>query len=210
MSNEPHCLKCNKPATHKITKIIKGKVHDFFLCDEHAREFSPYLKAKKIDQSKLVEILQHFLKQQEHMLSAGKGPNPRPDGPVCSNCGLHFSAYKKTFLLGCSDCYTSFEDLLLDDLRKIHGATCQDPEKEPFLKRESAAPVPPEVEPVRLDIELNLEVAQKPVVEEASPQIQIENARQALEAAVRNEDFQLAARLRDKIRALEQKASDDV
>ncbi len=207
MSNEPHCLKCNKPATHKITKIIKGKVHDFFLCDEHAREFSPYLKAKKIDQSKLVEILQHFLKQQEHMLSAGKGPNPRPDGPVCSNCGLHFSAYKKTFLLGCSDCYTSFEELLIDDLRKIHGATCQDPDKEPFLKREASTPSV-EPEPTRIEIELSLEVAQKPAVEELPPKERIESVRFELEEAVRNEDFQLAARLRDKIRQLEQKASE--
>ncbi len=208
MSNEPHCLKCNKPATHKITKIIKGKVHDFFLCDEHAREFSPYLKAKKIDQGKLVEILQHFLKQQEHMLSAGKGPNPRPEGPVCSNCGLHFSAYKKTFLLGCSDCYASFENLLLDDLRKIHGATCQDPEKEAFLKREAAAELPVEVEPPRIEIELSLEVTPEPAEPEPTPAEQIERVRLALEEAVRNEDFQLAAKLRDKIRNLEQKASE--
>ncbi len=47
MSNEPHCMKCDKSATHKITKIVKGQVHDIYLCDEHARSFTPYLQAHR-------------------------------------------------------------------------------------------------------------------------------------------------------------------
>jgi protein-arginine kinase activator protein McsA len=55
---------------------------------------------------------------------------------------------------------------------------------------------------------LSLEVTPEPAEPEPTPAEQIERVRLALEEAVRNEDFQLAAKLRDKIRNLEQKASE--
>ncbi len=197
------CRKCGKPATHKITKIVKGKTHDIFLCDEHAQSFSPYLQVGKPMQSQLVELLQQVLKQQEKV---GGDLEPEimegPEARSCPNCGLQFGAYKKTLLLGCSQCYKVFEDLLLGDMRKIHGAVAQDPQWidssedmiEAVMGLEGAAPVeaPQDSLPDSDDVSVDEE------------DLQIGDLRFLLEKAITAEDFQEAARLRDKIFDMEQ------
>jgi protein arginine kinase activator len=197
------CRKCGQPATHKITKIVKGKTHDIFLCDEHAQSFSPYLQVGKPKQSQLVELLQQVLKQQEKV---GDAMDPEimegPEARSCPNCGLQFGAYKKTLLLGCSECYKMFEDLLLGDMRKIHGAVAQDPQwidnkddmLEAIMSSESAASVDISAEP-------DQDSGEEPQSED---DLQIGDIRFQLEKAITAEDFQEAARLRDKIREMEE------
>ncbi|MFW5870531.1 MAG: UvrB/UvrC motif-containing protein [Candidatus Sumerlaeota bacterium] len=203
------CRKCGKPATHKITKIVKGKTHDIFLCDEHAQSFSPYLQAGKPQQSQLVELLQQVLKQQEKLINdteeeeVAEGPEARK----CPNCGLQFAAYRKTLLLGCSECYKAFEELLLNDMRKIHGAVSQNPELvdehqetlDVAMEIESAAALTDEEKAVIPDYEA------QPDEEE----MQIGDLRLMLEKAIDAEDFQEAARLRDRIKEMEAKLQHD-
>jgi protein arginine kinase activator len=198
----PKCSKCGAPATHKITKIVHGEAKEILLCDTHAEEVSPYLKPQKpVDQSHLLQMLQ---KLQEHMMSAsvggeGNAEEQVAEGPVCGNCGLLYSAYRKTLLLGCSECYESFQNLLENDLRKIHGAISQIPgqrrkgSKIPLdTAAEAAAPIKPVVE-----------VLPKPEpVKELTLEDTVSRMKKALEEAIEKEDFQLAAQLRDSIRAL--------
>ena len=197
------CMKCDKPATHKITKIVKGKVHDLFLCDEHARTVSPYLPSQKGDQGKLMELLQHFLKQQEELLNsmagqAGAGaeggePREATPGAVCPNCGLAFAAYRKTLLLGCSDCYSAFADLLANDLRRMQGATSQQPIPEgEAAGRIGAAPA-----------EAGTPAATPP--QAATDEQRLAVQRKKLEEAIAHENFHAAAQIRDEIRNLETK-----
>jgi len=207
MSSEPKCMKCDKPATHKITKIIKGKVYDILLCNEHAQQFSPWIKSG--GQSHLIEILHQILKQQEEMLTE--------TGPVCPTCGLTWSAYRKTLLLGCSDCYDAFADVLENDLRKMHGVPSH------FFSEHAAGGLPesfpdaaaaiPQHHPDGLEEELMDEHEERDVEEEALEELwgvengnillSAEKIRRRLEEAVRTEDFETAARLRDTIRMFE-------
>jgi protein arginine kinase activator len=41
---------------------------------------------------------------------------------VCSCCGIHYSDFEKTGMLGCAGCYLSFEKKLEELLRRIHGS----------------------------------------------------------------------------------------
>lgn len=180
MANIKQCMKCGKPATTKITKLDNyNKVLEIFLCDEHAQAFRPYFR--KAQPANLVEILQQFFKQDNLTEATG---GKQPGGPVCSSCGLPYSAYRKTLLLGCSDCYRHFERLLLPDMQRMHGATSNDPLYE--VETEKAGAI----------------VEMPPHAQEAAQHApsRLEDLRGQLEEAIAGEDFERAAQLRDAIR----------
>jgi len=190
-------MKCDKPASHKITKIVNGKVHDIFLCDEHAQAFSPYLKQSQQHQAHLVELLQQILKQQQ-AISANTDATEK-DEALCPNCNLKFSAYRKTLLLGCSDCYDAFRERIEPDLRRMHGVACQRPEEDIVSSDELAAPVAP----TKKAPKKTKSKEQTGVVSIAESAENMASLKARMEKAIGEEDFEEAARLRDAIRQLE-------
>ncbi|MEW6448615.1 MAG: UvrB/UvrC motif-containing protein [Bacillota bacterium] len=91
----------------------------------------------------------------------------------CSRCGLTEQEFAGRGLLGCGDCYTEFRSAVEQMLRRIHG-TVQHSGK--FPRRAGKV--------TGLKQELN-------------------RLRRELDAAVRKEEFEKAAGLRDRIRELE-------
>ncbi len=91
----------------------------------------------------------------------------------CSNCGLSYQDFKKLGRLGCGECYSSFKKYLLPLLKKIHGST-QHLGKSPY------------------------KVTARP-----KKKIDLAELRLRLQRAIDKEEFEEAARLRDKIRELE-------
>jgi protein arginine kinase activator len=98
---------------------------------------------------------------------------PESDG-TCDFCGLTFADFRETGRLGCPHCYATFEAQLRSLLRRIHGAT----------QHVGKVYLPPD--PSASEMEKRLE-----------------GLRRKLQRAVDAEDFERAAELRDKIRALE-------
>ncbi len=96
----------------------------------------------------------------------------------CSTCGLPFDSYRGTLILGCSGCYESFEKHLLSDLRKFHGSTVH------------RGRVP--------DGGATVLLARR------NP----EELKRRMQEAVKAEDYELAARLRDEMRELETQESE--
>lgn len=94
-------------------------------------------------------------------------------GLKCSNCGLSYEDFKRIGRLGCSECYTAFRKYLLPLLKKIHGST-QHVGKTPYK-----------------------------VVTKARKKINLTELRMGLQRAIEKEEFEEAARLRDKIREIE-------
>ena len=91
----------------------------------------------------------------------------------CPNCNLTYKDFKQYGRLGCSECYSSFKKYLLPLLKKIHGST-------QHLGKSPAKVMPGVRKKVGLT-ELHRE----------------------LQKAIEKEEFEEAARLRDKIRELE-------
>ncbi len=100
--------------------------------------------------------------------------SPRTALASCSFCGVTFQDFRRSGRLGCPHCYTSFEAQLRALLRRIHGSTQH-------------------VGKVYLT----------PDTSESDVARQLSGLRRKLERAVEREDFELAARIRDEIRALE-------
>ncbi len=95
---------------------------------------------------------------------------------TCSRCGMTYDDFRKLGRLGCGGCYESFEKFLSPLLRKIHGSS------------HHVGQIPPAVQTAK-----------------TAPRDEREQLKERLKAAVASEAFEEAARLRDRIRALEEK-----
>jgi protein arginine kinase activator len=98
----------------------------------------------------------------------------------CPNCGLTYQDFRRVGRLGCSECYQAFKDSLGVLLKRIHGST-QHLGRTPAKSKGPAAAAP---------------------VQRKS---EVEVLRAKLQKAIDVEEFEEAARLRDKIRGLEAK-----
>ncbi|MCJ7508085.1 MAG: UvrB/UvrC motif-containing protein [candidate division Zixibacteria bacterium] len=90
----------------------------------------------------------------------------------CPNCQMTFAEFSRVGRLGCGSCYTTFRVQLNDLLRKIHGSN-RHRGKIPYVPGDSM----------------------KPLREERKLQ-------EELKRAVEQEDFEEAARIRDRIKTL--------
>ena len=95
-------------------------------------------------------------------------------GGECSFCGLTHADFRKTGRLGCPQCYESFAAELPDLFRRVHRAT----------KHVGKVYLPPD--PSASEMEKRLD-----------------GLRRRLERAIRSEDFERAAEIRDEIRSME-------
>jgi protein arginine kinase activator len=97
----------------------------------------------------------------------------------CSNCGLTYADFKKIGRLGCGECYNAFKKFLAPLLKRIHGSS-QHVGKTPTKSAKGL-----------------------------KKKIDIQELRNKLQRAIEQEQFEEAARLRDQIKELEQKASEE-
>jgi len=95
----------------------------------------------------------------------------------CANCGLTYADFKKIGRLGCGECYSTFKKYLGPLLKKIHGSILH------FGKS-----------PFRVARVLN-------------KRGDLQALRNQLQKAIETESFEEAARIRDKIKELERKQS---
>lgn len=93
----------------------------------------------------------------------------------CAYCQTSLRDFRASGRLGCAHCYTAFEGALRELLRRVHGAARH-------RGREYEIPAPDTAPPSALELEA---------------------LREQLQQAVATEEFELAAQLRDQIRALE-------
>jgi protein arginine kinase activator len=171
--HENKCNKCHeRQANVKLVRVVEGKAHAFYLCNECAAEVSPYQQQALSWQELLEKVFSQIVKDQSDP------PDPAEANdevePHCQACGMTFSAYGKSFLLGCPECYEAFGDWLERQLERLHGAT----------RHVGRAPRRHSVGTID---------------EGASTAV----LKKDLERAVLREDFKTAARLRDRIRERE-------
>ncbi len=106
-----------------------------------------------------------------------------PSKHKCGHCGLSYEDFKRIGRLGCGECYKTFRTSLAPLLKRIHGAN----------QHLGKSPNPQVLD----ELKNNSKRAQE-----------LEQAKAELFKAVKNEEFEVAASLRDKIKFLEKKAKD--
>jgi protein arginine kinase activator len=113
-----------------------------------------------------------------NLSSAQKKPETSADPPVvCPECGFDLERFRREGRLGCENCYRQFAADLMPMMRKIHGSLHH------TGKRPDAFPAP--------------------AAPERRKENRLEQLKLQLKQAVKAEEYEKAAGLRDEIRSLE-------
>lgn len=183
MGEQYKCDVCGAPATVHLTQIADGKIRKVHLCEKCAAKG----KIAELPILKFTEML------AETLASGGNKPAreqaadeafARAPEKVCPDCGMTDLAFARSHRLGCPRCYDVFaEDVaaLLPGVQRggrYRGDAGKTGVSAPAKKR-------------------------KPAAEKLS----LAALRERLKTAVSQEDYALAAQLRDEIRAAEKKPS---
>src|SRR5690606_25622813 len=172
------CERCKqRPATVHITQVVNNHKTESHLCVTCAQE-SGVAPGKEL--GFLFEPNFSFHNLLTSLMESEFGPqsalSPYQAGiERCSTCGLTFTDFRQIGLLGCGECYQAFGRFLGPLFRRVHGHISHTGK---VPKRTGGK--------VRIKKE-------------------IEELRRKLQEAIAREAYEEAARLRDEIRAKEEK-----
>lgn len=165
------CQNCQqRPATVHLTKIVNFAKAEMHLCEICAKaagnELGIIFGTNFTFQNLIAGLLGDSSLEIDQQPSIGKEMS-------CPNCGLTFSDFRNTGLLGCGECYRHFKTGLDPLLKKVHGSITHTGK----VPRRTGGKV-------RIRKE-------------------IQDLRNQLQQAIQKENYEQAADLRDKIRQLE-------
>lgn len=106
----------------------------------------------------------------------------RSQATRCESCGSTYNEIAKTGHVGCANCYDIFGDQLMPSIRRMHGNTTH------------CGKVPHSIEYTQVkDV----------TVEEIPEKTDVEVLKEQLQKAIKDQNFEKAAELRDKIKEME-------
>jgi protein arginine kinase activator len=178
------CDFCDREATVREVTVRNGVRVERHLCDQHAAELGIAISPS--------QPIGEIIKQVRGAGVTGATPGAAPAGATakpkaCPGCGTTFSEFKQHGLLGCAGCYTHFEPQLASLLERAHEGGTAHVGKKP--RRAGAGEAQPE--PARSNLAELEARAQR-----------LRMIREELDRAVRAEQYEQAARLRDEIKRL--------
>lgn len=169
------CMRCTKPATLHITEIQLGQAQVVHLCETCAQKYLSSVEVGGIPSPEIGDDEDEDVDSEDVAEEALAAAEAEEDsGTVaCTGCGITFKQFRSVGRLGCPQCYTSFHDDLLPLLESIH----QDIQHVGKCPPQTSANTLRHHELVRL--------------------------RGELKAAIEQENYEEAARLRDQIQTTE-------
>ncbi len=178
-----YCDQCGKnKATVHLTEIINEQISKLNLCESCAKE-----KGTDVEQHFGIADLLAALSDAESPAASSApgvaGAPPAVGKTKCSRCGLTYEDFKKVGRLGCAECYVAFKASLAPLLKRIHGSN----------QHLGKSPNPVSLQEVKISSKF---------------QEELEAVKLELQKAVKKEEFEEAASLRDKIKFLEKKIKD--
>jgi protein arginine kinase activator len=172
MSDRPlECSQCKKCICIVYKEIENGNIDVSHMCEQ-----CPILKKKL---------------HGEEVSSAGLKWAAGKQGLSCMSCGTSLDTFRLGTHLGCNECYTIFEQLIIET-----------------LKTEDL--IPKKMKDVlKKNKHCQLHVGKTPH-EELTPMVstQMTDLNEALSEAVKKENYEQAASLRDQIKELKEKVDD--
>ncbi|SHJ36252.1 Protein-arginine kinase activator protein McsA [Geosporobacter subterraneus DSM 17957] len=166
------CESCNKRnATVHVTKILNGNKTELHLCEQCAKqgEEMPFDASFTINNflTGLLDSIQDSPIKVDYIKTT-----------KCDHCGMTYGKFKQLGRLGCAQCYTAFQEKLIELIKRVQGNEVHSGK---MPKRSGGV--------IRLKKE-------------------IKKLKVQLDEVIRKEEFEKAAVLRDKIRELESQIQD--
>lgn len=161
-----NCENCNiRQASVHITQVGQGYKKEIKLCLYCLHE-----KGLNSSIVYLSDILGNIIKE---FITMDNDDKRKSSGLVCSGCSMPFNRFFETGLLGCPDCYESFDFELKKILHRFHGSTVHITDSSKGKSKLSS-----------------------------SKTTHIGKLKNDLQSAVKTENFEKAAELRDKLKLL--------
>jgi protein arginine kinase activator len=175
------CQECGeKQATLHFTKIVNGEKNEFHICESCAREKGDMIPGTPNGFS-IHNLLSGLLNFDPSSSSTGLngGIGTKQQVLRCEQCGLTYSQFSKIGRFGCSQCYDHFSERLDPLFKRVHGNTSHNGK----IPKRSGGQI--------------------------QAKRQIEDLKRDLQYNIDKEEFEQAAKIRDEIRQLERKISND-
>lgn len=184
--NDMLCDNCKKnEATIHYTEIINGVKNERHLCSECMQSIGEDMEGE-IPLSRLIRgILSAHL-------SGSQISGTNNVDIMCDKCKMTYSEFARTGKFGCSECYSVFGPLIVDNIKKIQASTRHTGKK--YIRPDAGADT---------DYEKQTLNEAKQVIGNTADNRLMTMQRQ-LKEAVAAEDFEEAARLRDEIKAFKE------
>ena len=190
------CENCKEnEATIHYIEIINGVKTEHHLCSACA---------DKLDLSDYVSVLDidiPFVKLLTGLLSSNGANEEESDNPMvhvkCPKCGMNFIEFTKVGKFGCEECYDVFGPLIEDNMKKLHGSiehkgkVYQSNIKSKASKKISTKSENEKKETSETKVETIMD--------------QIAELNRQLKEAIRTEDYEKAATIRDQVKALKER-----
>lgn len=169
------CQKCNKnEANTHVKRVINGEFEEYHLCSECAKEMGYNNVFSDFTSSFADDFNSLFGSFFENALPA------RTQATRCETCGTSYNDIASSGMMGCANCYDVFSDRILPTIRRIHGNTTHMGKNSPSYKK--------------------IEVEEKPAEEKKD---ELGELKAELDKAIKDQEFEKAAVLRDKIKEKE-------
>ncbi|MYL21941.1 hypothetical protein GLW04_18850 [Halobacillus litoralis] len=175
------CQECHqRPATVHLTQVVNGKKTEIHVCEQCAKD-NGYMNYGEENFS-LNDLLSGLFHSEGPSPFKGQSPqtHPKKETLKCPSCGLTYNEFARIGKFGCAVCYETFDDRLNPILRRVHSGNTRHDGKIP--KREGG----------------NLHLKKE-----------IEEYKTNLRQLIEQEEFEEAAKCRDKIRSLENELHQD-
>lgn len=166
-------------ATVHLTQVVEGKIKKLDLCEACS-------KAKGVDDPtgfSLADLLMGLGASQEVAQAASSG------GASCPTCGFTQADFKKSGRLGCPDCYRAFSDGLEALLKTMHKGH----------QHVGKAPGSPAGSPAGQPQPSGRPSGRPPG---RPPEDRLQALQRSLDEAIKVENYEEAARIRDEIKAM--------
>lgn len=191
------CEQCKKrEATVRYVEVVNGVKTEHNLCGHCAAQLDiGQFSAMFEGEFSLASLLSGLLGIQDTEKNDGKFA-----GVVCPTCGTTYENFVESSRFGCADCYSVFGPLLGENIRHLQGSERHVGKRPDFVIREEAAKAEERAAETTVSGDEN--------VEDALPKLTNEERIRLLQArikdALRREDYEEAAVLRDEIRGLKE------
>jgi len=178
------CELCHmRPARVHFTNIVNNQKVEMHICEQCANEKAQLSFAFPSFPANLNGLITELLGFDIDSGSSAKFQNQYlgtiPRRKQCEKCGMTLDEFLKAGKVGCSNCYTAFDEKLNPLIRRLQGS----------VKHNGKVPA---------------NVAKK-----ASANQKIEELKEMLNRAIEREEYEKAAEIRDKIKSLEVSLNDD-
>ncbi len=174
------CQNCSKnQSNYHFTKIINGNKTEYHLCEACAREKGDIVQGPGNSFS-----IHNLLSGMLNIEFGANVSKVRAAETRCGTCGLSFNQFKKQGRFGCADCYEAFGTQLDPVIRRVQQNNTLHAGKSPYPRTTE---------------------------NDAKPSLasQLAALEEELQAEIRNERYERAAVLRDRINNLRQQLAGD-